>query len=101
MLWPPVHLFTLFTTSFIYFPPSLARWSIFTFIVIHPYLPHYTFNIVFSKTGSLTTFLESWGQVSSVFCVQVPSTFLRFLHSYWFDKLGSQSREILVAVLHH
>src|SRR5664279_2846345 len=33
--WPPVHSFTLITTLFTCFSPSLACWSVFTFIAFN------------------------------------------------------------------
>src|SRR5664279_5553004 len=58
-LWPPVHSFTLITTSFTCFSSSFDCWS----VCFHHHFPHHTFNsLVNSKTGRLTTFLESWGQ---------------------------------------
>src|SRR5664279_4624504 len=42
--WPPVLYFTLITTSFTCFSPSLACWSVSTLFVFHQLFPHNTFN---------------------------------------------------------
>src|SRR5664279_5261070 len=70
--------------------------SLFLF-TFYCFQPHHTFNsLVYSKTGRLTTFLESWGQREvCVLCVgprslkrQITSTSLKTLKSYWIDNLG-------------
>src|SRR5664279_5338306 len=87
-LWPPVHSFTLITTSFTCFLLLLACWSIFTFIVFNHIFHTIRLTLCIQQDGKLDNLPGSLG--TKKFCILCvgPSNLAEDLYSYWFDNLG-------------
>src|SRR5664279_4798975 len=66
-LWPPVHSFTLITTSFTRFLLLLACWSVFTFIVFNYIFHTIRLILCIQQYGKLDNLPETLG--TKKFCV--------------------------------
>src|SRR5664279_4064092 len=86
--WPPVHSFTMITTLFTYFSPSLACWSVFTFIAFSHIFHTIRLIFCFQQDGKIDNLPGSLG--TRGFCVLCvgPFNLAEDLFSYWLDNLG-------------
>src|SRR5664279_2472132 len=87
-LWPPVHSFTLITTSFNCFLLLLACLSVSTFIVFNHIFHTIRLTLCIQQDGKLDNLPGSLG--TKKFCVLCVgrSNLAEDLYSYWFDNLG-------------
>src|SRR5664279_5615041 len=99
--WPPVHSFTLITTLFTCFSPSLACWSVFNFIAFNHIFHTIRLIFCFQQEGKIDNLPGSLGTRGfSVLCVR-PLNLVEDLSSYWFDNLGFITEGKLAVALHH
>src|SRR5664279_3283766 len=87
-LWPPVHSFTLITTSFTCSLLLLACWSVFTFIVFNHIFHTIRLILCIRQDGKIDNLPGLLGTKKfGVLCVG-PFNLAEALYSYWFDNLG-------------